>query len=147
MMDYQKNIHADSVVREVIGIEPTFLALFGVEALFKVDGARKAIMQVLQIYIERRDHFVKVEHIVEEILESESLRADLLTKLRGKQTEDKIIKSEIVGRARTTSSFNSSRQTGKQESNSSVSSFINSTKRKFNAASSTSDQGETPSPK
>jgi hypothetical protein len=69
MMDYQKNIHADSVVREVIGIEPTFLALFGVEALFKVDGARKAIMQVLQIYIERRDHFVKVEHIVEEILE------------------------------------------------------------------------------
>ncbi len=47
MMDYQKNIHADSVVREIIGIEPTFLSLFGVEALLKVDGARKAIMQVL----------------------------------------------------------------------------------------------------
>ena len=31
----------------MIGIEPTFLALFGVEALTKVDGARKAVMQVL----------------------------------------------------------------------------------------------------
>ena len=44
MMDYQKNVHADSVVREMIEIEPTFLAIFGVEALLKVDGARKAIM-------------------------------------------------------------------------------------------------------
>jgi hypothetical protein len=68
----------------VIGIEPTFLALFGVEALFKVDGARKAVMQVLQIYIERRDHFVRVEHIVDELLDSEGLRSDLLTRLRGK---------------------------------------------------------------
>lgn len=70
----------------MIGIEPTFLALFGVEALFKVDGARKAIMQVLQIYIERRDHFVRVEveHIVDELLDSEGLRSDLLTRLRGK---------------------------------------------------------------
>lgn len=31
----------------MIGIEPNFLALFGVEALTKVDGARKSIMQVL----------------------------------------------------------------------------------------------------
>lgn len=68
----------------MIGIEPTFLALFGVEALFKVDGARKAIMQVLQIYIERRDHFVRVEQIVDELLDSEGLRSDLLTRLRGK---------------------------------------------------------------
>jgi hypothetical protein len=43
MMDYQKNIHADSVVKEVIGIEPTFLALFGIETLLKVDGARKVV--------------------------------------------------------------------------------------------------------
>ena len=33
MLDYQKNMHADSVVREFIAVEPSFLALFGVEAL------------------------------------------------------------------------------------------------------------------
>lgn len=83
MMDYQKNIHADTVVREVIGIEPTFLALFGVEALLKVEGARKSMLQILKLYIERRDHLARIEHIVEELFESASLRQDLINKLKG----------------------------------------------------------------
>jgi hypothetical protein len=137
MMDYQKNIHADTVVREVIGIEPTFLALFGVEALLKVEGARKSMLQILKLYIERRDHFARIEHIVEELFESASLRQDLINKLKGQKTEDSnsIVKSEALNR--TSGSFVSSRKTlNKVESNDSVSSFINSTKRNKNQTSS-----------
>ena len=88
MLDYQKNMHADSVVREFIAVEPSFLALFGVEALLKIEGARKTMMNVLKIYIERRDHFARIEHIVEELFESETLRLDLITKLKGKKVEE-----------------------------------------------------------
>ena len=96
MLDYQKNMHADSVVKELIGIEPSFLALFGVEALLKVEGAKKTMMNVLKIYIERRDHFARIEHIVEELFESETLRLDLITKLKGKKAEDPITRSEVA---------------------------------------------------
>ena len=44
MIDYQKNIHAESVVRELVSIEPNFLAIFGIESLLKIDGARKAAL-------------------------------------------------------------------------------------------------------
>jgi len=57
-------MHADSIVREFIAIEPSFLALFGVESLLQLDGAKKTMMNVLKIYVERRDHFARVENIV-----------------------------------------------------------------------------------
>ena len=144
MLDYQKNMHADSVVREFIAVEPSFLALFGVEALLQVEGARKMMMNVLKIYIERRDHFARIENIVEELFESETLRVDLITKLKGKSGDEQITRSEVAVQTRTTSSFNSSRKTGKLDTNSSVSSFMNSTQR--NKKKTLSDKGNT-SPK
>jgi len=141
MIDYQKNMHADGVVRELIGIEPSFLALFGVESLLQVDGAKKATINVLKVYIERRDHFARMEHIVEELFEAESLRGDLITKLKGKQSEEKLPNQDFMARGKTTkSSFGSSHKPGRLESNSSVSSFINSTKRNKNNTTQ-SDQG------
>jgi len=44
MIDYQKNIHAESMVRELVSIEPSFLAIFGIESLLKIDGARKPVL-------------------------------------------------------------------------------------------------------
>ena len=46
------------------------------------------MMNVLKIYVERRDHFARVENIVQELFESETLRLDLIAKLRGKKVEE-----------------------------------------------------------
>lgn len=54
------------------------------------------MMNVLKTYIERRDHFARIEHIVEELFESETLRLDLITKLKGKKAEEKITRSEVA---------------------------------------------------
>jgi hypothetical protein len=82
MIDYQKNIHAESVVRELVSIEPNFLAIFGIESLLKIDGARKATLSIIKSYVERRDHIARIENVIEELFESENVRSEILSKYK-----------------------------------------------------------------
>ena len=44
------------VCRELAQMDPGFLALFGIEALLKIEGAKKALLWVIKVYIDKRDH-------------------------------------------------------------------------------------------
>lgn len=54
MLDYQKNPHADSLLRELGNAEPRFLAKFSVEKLLNIEACNSALLQVLKTYIEKR---------------------------------------------------------------------------------------------
>lgn len=88
LIDYQKNIHAESVVRELVSIEPNFLALFGIESLLKIDGARKSALQIIKAYVERRDHIARIENVIEELFESENVRCEILSKYKNQKADD-----------------------------------------------------------
>jgi hypothetical protein len=54
MLDYQKNIHAEIVLRELGAVEPTFLAIFGLEELLDVEASYTPILNIFKAYIDRR---------------------------------------------------------------------------------------------
>lgn len=42
MLDFQKNIYADHVLRELQNLEPDFLTLFGIESLLQMECSKQA---------------------------------------------------------------------------------------------------------
>lgn len=53
MLDYQKNVHADTLARELSRVPPAFLSMFGLELLFDLEGCRTALLHILKVYVER----------------------------------------------------------------------------------------------
>jgi len=60
MLDYQKNRHADSVLKELCEVEPDFLAIFDMEELLDYECSA-AILTIYKAYIERRSTFMASE--------------------------------------------------------------------------------------
>jgi len=44
------------VIRELSQIEPEFLALFGFESLLCIEGAKKATLGVIKVYLDKREY-------------------------------------------------------------------------------------------
>lgn len=60
MCDYQKNVYASQVLRELANMEPEFIALFGFQDLLKVASAKKAVLNVMKAYVDKQE-FKKFE--------------------------------------------------------------------------------------
>ena len=54
MLDYSKNIYADSFARELARATPEFISVFGLENLLHMEASRKAVLHILRVYVERR---------------------------------------------------------------------------------------------
>lgn len=54
MLNYQKNAHAEIVLKELGSVEPAFLAIFGLEELLDVEACCSSILSILRAYIDRR---------------------------------------------------------------------------------------------
>lgn len=54
MIDYQKNSHAEIVLKELGSVEPAFLAIFGLEDLLDVEACCSSILSIIRAYLERR---------------------------------------------------------------------------------------------
>lgn len=45
-------------MRELAQLEPEYLALFGIESLLQIEGAKKAILNLIRVYVEKREHLI-----------------------------------------------------------------------------------------
>lgn len=51
MLNYQKNRHAEAVIKELTKVSPSFLAEFRIDQALEVDSCHNQILQILKIYI------------------------------------------------------------------------------------------------
>lgn len=60
LIDFQKNIHADNFIKELIKVEPKHMKLYKFEAFLEKqtsEGHRQSALHILQTYVERRMAF------------------------------------------------------------------------------------------
>jgi hypothetical protein len=55
MLNYQKNLHAEAVARTLARVQPGFLAMFKLHELMGQEGMRSSVLQMLKVYIEKRE--------------------------------------------------------------------------------------------
>lgn len=79
IINYQRNTHAESVVKELAKIDPSLMSLFGFEELMKVDQCKKVALTILKAYIDKRERDLeRTYELVDTILYNESLRQELI---------------------------------------------------------------------
>lgn len=60
MIDFQKNVQAEHVIRELANLEPDHLALFGLEHMFKMECTKTATLNLIKVFLEKHDDVVQV---------------------------------------------------------------------------------------
>ena len=78
MLDFQKNPCADLIAKELVKANADFLAMFGIEHLLKVEGGRKSMLNVLKIFVERKESLYKSEEIVKGLLKTGETQKELI---------------------------------------------------------------------
>lgn len=79
MLDFEKNTHAESVLKEFGVVSPEFLCRYQLERLLEFDGCRKAILFIYKAYIQfNRTQVYSATMIVEELVKSQQLRGEVL---------------------------------------------------------------------
>jgi hypothetical protein len=80
MCDYQKNVYAANVIRELASAECDYLALFGFQDLMQIENGKKPVLQIIKAYIDKKElpTFEKVVDIVESIIIKSELRKEVL---------------------------------------------------------------------
>lgn len=58
------------IAKELVKANADFLAMFGIEHLLKVEGGRKSMLNVLKIFVERKESLSKSEEIVKGLLKT-----------------------------------------------------------------------------
>ena len=70
MLDFQKNPCADLIAKELMKANADFLAMFGIEQLLKIEGSRKSTLNVLKIFVERKESLSKSDEIIKGLLKA-----------------------------------------------------------------------------
>ena len=88
-MDYQKNVFAELVVKEVSRANPTYLAKFKIEKMMQFDATRHCMLSILKAYVDRRVLTQKAEDVIDDLMAGEKEKALLTTFIQSTQVKIK----------------------------------------------------------
>lgn len=70
MLDYQKNVHADVIAREIAKVSLTFLGMFGIELLFDLEGCRTSLLHICKVIVERKESTIPIDYSIKELFKA-----------------------------------------------------------------------------
>jgi hypothetical protein len=77
MLDYQKNMHAETIAKEMTRANPEYLARFNIEELLQFDSTKHSILHILKVYVERKEQTYSSDDLIVELLTKEEEQSTL----------------------------------------------------------------------